>query len=66
MDTYDRRQCPVLLQSGYFARSLQAYGREGEPCDRCARPLRRTVLTGRSCYYCGYCQRRRLPSKTVR
>lgn len=41
---------------GYFAVALQAYGREGEPCARCGRALRRVVQCGRSTYYCPGCQ----------
>jgi formamidopyrimidine-DNA glycosylase len=42
---------------GYFQVSLAVYDREGEPCPRCATPIRRTVLAGRSTYYCPRCQR---------
>jgi formamidopyrimidine-DNA glycosylase len=34
-----------------------AYGREGEPCGRCGRPIARTVVGGRSTYFCPHCQR---------
>ncbi len=43
--------------AGYFQVSLAAYGREGEPCARCGRSLRRLVQGGRSTYYCPGCQR---------
>lgn len=43
--------------AGYFQVSLSAYGREGEPCERCGCPLRRIVQTGRSTFYCPGCQR---------
>ncbi len=33
------------------------YDREGEPCPRCAAPVRRMPQAGRSTYYCGRCQR---------
>lgn len=33
------------------------YGREGEPCPRCAARVRRIVQGGRSTYFCGRCQR---------
>lgn len=42
---------------GYFQVSLAAYGREGEPCGRCSKPIRRTILGNRSTYYCPGCQR---------
>ncbi len=42
---------------GRFARRLDVYGREGEPCRRCGKgPIRRSVLSGRSTYYCPDCQ----------
>ncbi len=44
--------------SGLFARSLHAYGREGEPCDRCGTPLRREAWMNRSSYSCPLCQPR--------
>lgn len=44
-------------QSGYFQIELQVYGREGEPCQRCARPIRRIVQAGRATFYCPGCQR---------
>lgn len=43
--------------SGYFQVSLRVYGREGEPCPACARPVRRMVHAGRSTFYCPGCQR---------
>jgi len=33
------------------------YDREGEPCRRCAGPIRRVEQAGRSTYFCGRCQR---------
>ncbi|MGZ6793241.1 MAG: bifunctional DNA-formamidopyrimidine glycosylase/DNA-(apurinic or apyrimidinic site) lyase [Mycobacteriales bacterium] len=44
--------------SGLFERSLHAYGREGEPCDRCGTPLRREAWMNRSSYSCPACQPR--------
>lgn len=44
--------------SGLFARELHAYGREGEPCDRCTTPLRREAWMNRSSYSCPRCQPR--------
>lgn len=46
-----------LGESGYFQVALSAYGREGEPCLSCGRPIRRLVQAGRSTYYCSSCQR---------
>lgn len=42
--------------AGYFQISLQAYDRQGEPCLRCEKPLKRIVQAGRSTYYCPGCQ----------
>jgi formamidopyrimidine-DNA glycosylase len=44
--------------SGLFARELHAYGREGEPCDRCGTPIRREAWMNRSSYSCPRCQPR--------
>lgn len=42
--------------SGYFQVALAVYGREGEPCPRCGRTIRRIVQSGRSTFYCPGCQ----------
>ena len=42
---------------GEFSRRLNVYGREGEPCPRCATPIARTTLAQRSTWYCRKCQR---------
>lgn len=44
-------------EAGSFAVRLSVYGREGEPCPRCSRPVRRVVQAGRSTFYCAACQR---------
>ena len=44
----------------YFERSerfWRVYEREGEPCVRCEKKIRRIVQGGRSTYYCPKCQR---------
>lgn len=41
---------------GYFARSLNVYGREGQPCLRCGSTIARTSLGGRSHFHCPNCQ----------
>lgn len=43
--------------SGYFQISLAVYDREGEACPRCGKKVARTVMGGRSTYYCTGCQR---------
>lgn len=42
---------------GRFRASLAVYGREGEACPRCGRPIRRIVQGQRSTWYCPGCQR---------
>ena len=55
--SFDSLYVNVNGESGYFARTLDAYGREGEPCNRCATPMRRAPWMNRSSYYCPRCQR---------
>ncbi|CAB4723619.1 unannotated protein [freshwater metagenome] len=54
--SFDALYVNVNGQSGYFDRSLHAYGREDEPCDRCGSPIRRVAFMNRSSYYCPSCQ----------
>ena len=42
---------------GGYQDERRAYGRTGEPCLRCATPIRRTVIGGRSTHFCPRCQR---------
>ena len=42
---------------GYFEQELSAYGRGGEPCPRCGRPLRQAAIGQRATVWCGHCQR---------
>lgn len=42
---------------GYFKQQLQVYGREGEPCPNCGRPISCVRLGQRSTYFCQSCQR---------
>lgn len=42
---------------GYFQKQWRVYGREGEPCPRCAHTVKRIVQSGRSTFFCGFCQR---------
>jgi formamidopyrimidine-DNA glycosylase len=55
--TFDSLYVNVNGESGYFDRSLDAYGREGEPCRRCGTPMRRRPWMNRSSYFCPRCQR---------
>ena len=57
--SFDALYVHVNGESGYFARSLDAYGREDEPCARCGTPIRRTAFMNRSSHYCPACQRKR-------
>ena len=42
---------------GYFEQELSAYGRGGQPCRRCGRPLRQASIAQRATVWCGSCQR---------
>jgi formamidopyrimidine-DNA glycosylase len=44
-------------QPGYFAQSLQVYGREGLPCSVCGALIRQRRIGQRASYYCSACQR---------
>ena len=44
-------------QRGRMQREFQVYGRAGEPCPRCGRPIIRTVVGGRGTFHCPHCQR---------
>ncbi|MGW0733426.1 bifunctional DNA-formamidopyrimidine glycosylase/DNA-(apurinic or apyrimidinic site) lyase [Streptomyces sp. NPDC002851] len=55
--SFDSLYVNVNGESGYFERSLDAYGREDEPCRRCGTPIRRRPWMNRSSYYCPRCQR---------
>jgi formamidopyrimidine-DNA glycosylase len=62
--SFDALYVNVNGESGYFDRSLNAYGREGEPCPRCGTPIRREAFMNRSSYSCPKCQPRpRTPAK---
>jgi len=41
---------------GYFEQELSAYGRGGEPCPRCGRPLKQASIGQRTTVWCGHCQ----------
>lgn len=60
--SFDQLYVNVNGASGYFSRSLNAYGRNGQPCERCtirgvASLIRRDPFMGRSSYTCPVCQR---------
>ncbi|MGW0040544.1 bifunctional DNA-formamidopyrimidine glycosylase/DNA-(apurinic or apyrimidinic site) lyase [Rhodococcus sp. NPDC003348] len=56
--SFDALYVNVNGESGYFDRSLSAYGREDEPCPRCGAPIRREKFMNRSSYSCPKCQPR--------
>ncbi|MBP2453201.1 formamidopyrimidine-DNA glycosylase [Mycolicibacterium lutetiense] len=56
--SFDSLYVNVNGESGYFERSLDAYGREGEPCRRCGAVMRRDKFMNRSSFYCPRCQPR--------
>lgn len=56
--SFDSLYVNVNGESGYFDRSLDAYGREGEPCKRCGAVMRREKFMNRSSFYCPRCQPR--------
>ncbi|PZU26616.1 MAG: DNA-formamidopyrimidine glycosylase [Microbacterium sp.] len=57
--SFDAQYVNVNGQAGYFAHSLNAYGREGMPCPRCGRPIVRASFMNRSSHFCARCQRPR-------
>ncbi|MGX0118313.1 bifunctional DNA-formamidopyrimidine glycosylase/DNA-(apurinic or apyrimidinic site) lyase [Corynebacterium otitidis] len=54
--SFDELYVNVNGESGYFSRSLNVYGRAGEPCPRCGTPITRVQWTNRSSHYCPACQ----------
>ena len=56
--SFDALYVNVNGASGYFDRSLHAYGQEGRPCDRCGTPIRREAFMNRSSFSCPRCQPR--------
>ncbi|MEN8179060.1 MAG: bifunctional DNA-formamidopyrimidine glycosylase/DNA-(apurinic or apyrimidinic site) lyase [Pseudomonadota bacterium] len=42
---------------GYFAQSLQVYGRADQPCTQCETPIKQKIIGQRSSFYCPKCQR---------
>lgn len=55
--SFDAQYVNVNGQAGYFAHSLNAYGRTGEPCPRCGTPIVRVSFMNRSSHFCPRCQR---------
>lgn len=58
--SFDAQYVNVNGASGYFSHSLNVYGREGQPCPRCGRPIVREQFMNRSSHLCPHCQRLRI------
>jgi formamidopyrimidine-DNA glycosylase len=56
--SFDALYVNVNGASGYFDRSLAAYGQAGRPCPRCGTPIRREAFMNRSSFFCPKCQPR--------
>ena len=56
--SFDSLYVNVNGESGYFERSLNVYGRAGDPCRRCGALIRRDPFMNRSSYSCPVCQPR--------
>ncbi len=56
--SFDALYVNVNGASGYFDRSLDAYGQTGRPCRRCGTAIRREEFMNRSSHFCPRCQRR--------
>jgi formamidopyrimidine-DNA glycosylase len=54
--SFDSLYVNVNGNSGYFSRSLNAYGRADEPCGRCGASILRAKFMNRSSFYCPRCQ----------
>lgn len=46
-----------MTDGAHVENPFLVYGREGQPCSKCERPIRRTVLGGRGTFSCTRCQR---------
>jgi formamidopyrimidine-DNA glycosylase len=61
--SFDAQYVNVNGASGYFAHSLNAYGRAGRPCPRCGTAIVREAFMNRSSHRCPRCQRLRMPRR---
>ncbi|MGZ3692999.1 MAG: bifunctional DNA-formamidopyrimidine glycosylase/DNA-(apurinic or apyrimidinic site) lyase [Bdellovibrionota bacterium] len=48
---------------GENSQNLLVYGRTGEPCQACGKPIQRIQLAGRSTHFCANCQRKSVQSR---
>lgn len=44
-------------KSGYFQLELQAYGKQGQPCNCCLGPIAKKIMAGRATFFCPKCQK---------
>jgi len=63
--SFDALYVNVNGQSGYFSRSLDAYGREGNGCRRCGSVIVREPFMNRSSFRCPTCQPKPRKSRHV-
>ncbi len=56
--SFDALYVNINGASGYFDRSLAAYGQAGRPCRRCGTAIHRESFMNRSSYFCPRCQPR--------
>ncbi|MDO4664826.1 MAG: bifunctional DNA-formamidopyrimidine glycosylase/DNA-(apurinic or apyrimidinic site) lyase [Actinomycetaceae bacterium] len=56
--SFDTLYVNTAGEPGYFARSLDAYGRAGESCRRCTGIMEKTTVAGRGTTFCPRCQRK--------
>jgi formamidopyrimidine-DNA glycosylase len=45
-------------ERGWFQIEHKVYGREGEPCANCGRPIRKILVAQRGTHYCPHCQKK--------
>ncbi len=65
--SFDSLYVNVNGASGYFDRSLDAYGQTGRPCGRCGQPIVREHFMNRSSHFCPRCQPQpRIPRVSTR
>lgn len=44
-------------EEGFFQLKHRVYGRQGEPCLACKKPIKRVLIAGRSSHFCSKCQK---------
>ena len=45
-------------ERGWFQMEHRVYGREGQPCVNCGRPIRKILVAQRGTHYCPHCQKK--------